>query len=70
MLMYQWTGYTLEHDKATELLGNLYKDVKYREREVSYHAIVSTDAATVEVYINGYPIHQKSCSRAVRKNRR
>ncbi|MCT3939633.1 hypothetical protein HZP52_03710 [Elizabethkingia anophelis] len=51
--------YTLEHDKATELLGNLYKDVKYREREISYHAIVSTGAATVEVYINGYPIHQE-----------
>lgn len=52
-------GHKIEHDKATELLGDLYKDVKYREREVSYHAIVSTGAATVEVYINGYPIHQE-----------
>ncbi|OPB94441.1 hypothetical protein [Elizabethkingia ursingii] len=45
-------------NKATELLGNLYKDVKYMDRQVSYHAIVSTGGATVEVYINGYPIHR------------
>ena len=47
------------NNKAIALLGNLYRDVKYLDKEVSYHAVVSSGAATVEVYINGYPIHRE-----------
>ena len=47
------------NNKAVALLGNLYQDVKYLDKEVSYHAVVSSGAATVEVYINGYPIHRE-----------
>ncbi|QAR30785.1 hypothetical protein EQP59_05250 [Ornithobacterium rhinotracheale] len=47
------------NNKAQELLGNLYKNVEYRDEAISNHMVVSSGGATVEVYINGYPIHRE-----------
>ena len=45
---------------AIELLGSLYKDVQYMDRQISNHAVVSSGGATVEVYINDFPIHREA----------
>ncbi len=43
-------------DKATEILGNLYKDVKNRDEAISYRAIYFIGGCNFELLINDLPI--------------
>ena len=43
-------------EKVTEILGNLYRDVKHSEQEVSYRAIYFIGGCSFELLINDFPI--------------
>ncbi|MDE5436830.1 hypothetical protein KRE40_10845 [Elizabethkingia meningoseptica] len=42
--------------KATESLGNLYKDVKYYDQRINYHADIVIGGCNYEVLINDFPV--------------
>ncbi|MCL1669787.1 hypothetical protein M2T82_17145 [Elizabethkingia ursingii] len=43
-------------DKVNELWGDLYKDVKYRNERVNYHAMIFIGGCNYEVLINDFPV--------------
>lgn len=45
-------------EKVTEILGNLYKDVKYYDQRINYHAQITIGGCNFEVLINDFPVHQ------------
>lgn len=44
------------NQKATEILGNLYKDVKYYDERVNYHADIFIGGCNYEILINDFPV--------------
>ena len=42
--------------KATETLGNLYKDVKHQDKRINYQAMIFIGGCNYEVFINDYPV--------------
>ena len=46
------------NEKVTEILGNLYKDVKYYDQRINYHAQITIGGCNFEVLINDFPVHQ------------
>lgn len=42
--------------KVKEIFKDLYKDVKYRDERINYHAQIFIDACNYEVLINDFPI--------------
>ncbi len=44
------------NDNATEILGSLYKDVKYYDQRINYHADIFIGGCNYEVLINDFPV--------------
>ncbi|KFC18422.1 hypothetical protein SAMN04488097_3664 [Epilithonimonas lactis] len=42
--------------KSTEILGNLYKDVKHIDQRINYQAMIFIGGCNYEVLINDYPV--------------
>lgn len=42
--------------KSTEILGNLYKDVKHQDQRINYQAMIFIGGCNYEVLINDYPV--------------
>lgn len=42
--------------KATEILGNLYKNVKHNDQRINYQAMIFIGGCNYEVLINDYPV--------------
>lgn len=45
-------------EKAASIIGNLYKDVKYKDQAVNYHAEIQIGACAFEVYVNDMYVHK------------
>jgi len=45
-------------EKATESIGNLYKDVKFKDQAVNYHAEIQIGGCAFEVYVNDMSVHK------------
>jgi len=45
-------------DQAKEILGNLYKDVKYKDKAVNYHAEIQIGGCGFEVFVNDMPVYK------------
>lgn len=44
--------------KAAELLGNLYTEVKHREKSVNYHMSIQFGGCAFEVWVNDMPVYR------------
>lgn len=48
--------------KVAELLGNLYKEVKYHKQSVNYYVSIQIGACAFEVWVNDMPVYRNNGS--------